>query len=84
MAPMNIQYAQKEGLARNPREKGEKKLQLRLTITQTQTHIHYQMHTQMHGPAAVGGESNSDEQLQCYKVGSKSIKRDNKIAIEFL
>lgn len=35
-------------------------------------------------PAAVGGESNSDKQLCCYKGGRKSIKRDNKIAIEFL
>lgn len=34
-------------------------------------------------PAAVGGESNSDKQLCCYKGGRKSIKRDNKIAIEF-
>jgi len=34
--------------------------------------------------AAVGGEGYSDKQLPCYKGGRKSIKLDNKIAIEFL
>lgn len=47
-------------------------------------HLCAHIHTSTHGPAAVGGESNSDKQLWCYKGGRKSIKRDNKIAIEFL
>lgn len=34
--------------------------------------------------SAVGGEGYSDKQLPCYKGGRKSIKVDNKIAIEFL
>jgi len=34
--------------------------------------------------AAVGGEGYSDKQLPCCKGGRKSIKLDNKIAIEFL
>lgn len=34
--------------------------------------------------AAAGRESYSDKQLLCYKGGRKSIKLDNKIAIEFL
>lgn len=41
-------------------------------------------HVFTRSPAAVGGESNSDKQLRCYKGGRESIKRDNKIAIEFL
>lgn len=60
------------------------KLRVWLTTTQTQAHVRYGTHAQMHGLAAVGGKSNSDKQLWCYEVGSKSIKRDNKIAIEFL
>lgn len=51
--------------------------------TWTHTQMHYNR-THKHSPAAVGGDSNSDKQLWCYKGGRKSIKRDNKIAIEFL
>lgn len=53
------------------------------------TRVHGRTHkcttiVRKHSPAAVGGDSNSDKQLWCYKGGRKSIKRDNKIAIEFL
>lgn len=34
--------------------------------------------------AAEGGEGYIDKQLPCYNGGRKSIKPDNKIAIEFL
>lgn len=57
------------------------------THTDAHTRTHAQTHynrAHKHSPAAVGGDSNSDKQLWCYKGGRKSIKRDNKIAIEFL
>lgn len=34
--------------------------------------------------SAVGGTAHNDKQLPCYKGGRKSIKLNNKIAIEFL
>lgn len=86
--PMNIQWARREWLPKAQ----EKREQSENVPSNSHSHKHRHKcahaHTHNHGltrsPAAVGGESNSDKQLRCYKGGRKSIKRDNKIAIEFL
>lgn len=83
--------ALREGLHRiqKPRRKGGQRESVHANLhshkhTASRVKAHVCGCVQIHRPAAVGGERSSDKQLCCYKGGRKSIKRDNKIAIEFL
>lgn len=86
--PWIFNVIREKGLLELEREGGQKE---NVPGNSQQTHACARTHAQTHynrackhSPAAVGGDSNSDKQLWCYKGGRKSIKRDNKIAIEFL